>query len=403
MLEQARTALLGADDVDGATEAGVALAEAWWWSGDHDRCAACLDEASTLVRERGSPLATAIVLSQLARFKTLWGDHTAAIETALESLRLAEQLNVDYLRAKNLITLGTARGYMPDGDLDSAIDDITRGMELAQTSGHFDQLSRGMINLGSLLESAGRLDEATLRLQEAHQLARTRGHRAGIRFTEGNLIEDALMRGAWAEAERLADAFLKESEQTPHFMDAVAHVAKATNRLAQDEPKRAIAHINAAAVVARKVGDPQMLIPTLAAAALVYAELDDCDRARAFLVELQPGVRISSVPGAALAAMRCGYGREWRSRVEPLMSNTPWDVAADAVLDRRWRDAADAYDAIGTPSFAALAALRGAEEAVSARNLAEADTLLSRALAFYRSIGAKRYVRAGERLLAATA
>jgi class 3 adenylate cyclase/tetratricopeptide (TPR) repeat protein len=402
LLEEARTALLEADDVDGATEAGVALAEAWWWSGDHDRCAACLDEASTLVRERGSPLATAIVLSQVARFKTLWGDHTAAIETALESLRLAEQLDQDYLRAKNLMTLGTARGYIPGEELDSAVDDITCGIELAQSSGHFDQLSRGLINLGSLLESAGRLDEATLRVQEAHQLARTRGHRAGIRFTEGNLIEEALTRGALAEAERRADAFLTESEQTPHFLDAIAHVAKAMNRLAQDEPERAIAHIHEAVVVARKVGDPQMMIPTLAAAALVYAELDDLDRARAFLVELKPRTRISSVPSATLAAMRCGYGNEWRSRIASLMSNTPWDVAAEAVLDGRWRDAADAYDAIGTPAFAAFAALHGAEEAVAAGNLADADALLPRALAFYRSIGAKRYVRAGERLLAAT-
>jgi class 3 adenylate cyclase/tetratricopeptide (TPR) repeat protein len=402
LLEEARTALLEANDVDGATEAGVALAEAWWWSGDRDRCAVCLDQASTLVRERGSPLATAIVLSQVARFKTLWGDHTAAVETALESLRLAEELDQDYLRAKNLMTLGTARGYMPGEDLNSAIDDIKRGIELAQSSGHFDQLSRGLINLGSLLESAGRLDEATLNVQEAHQLARTRGHRAGIRFTEGNLIEDALMRGALADAERRGDAFLTESEQTPHFLDAIAHVAKAMNRLAQDEPDRAIAHIDEAVVIARKVGDPQMMIPTLAAAALVYAELDDLDRARAFLVELQPGTRISSVPSAAFAAMRCGYGNEWRSRVETLMSDTPWDAAADAVLDGRWRDAAAAYDAIGTPSFAALAALRGAEEAVSIGNRADAEAVLSRALAFYRSIGAKRYVHAGERLLAAT-
>jgi class 3 adenylate cyclase/tetratricopeptide (TPR) repeat protein len=402
-LDEARRALLAVGDVDGATEAGVALAEAWWWSGDHDRCAEYLDEASALVRERGSLLAKAIVLSQVARFRTLWGDHTAAIETAFESLRLAEQLELDYLRAKNLITRGTARGYLSGGDIDLAIDDIERGMELARDSGHFDQVSRGIINLASILESAGRLDEATLRLHEAHQLAQIRGHRAGLRFTEGNLIEDALTRGAWPDAERLADAFLAESEQTPHFLDAVAHVAKAVSRLAQDEPDHAIVHIDEAVVIARKVADPQMVIPTLAAAALVYAELDDPERARAFLVDLQPGPRISSVPSAAFAAMRCGYGDVWRSRIAGLLSDTLWDVAVDAVLAGRWRDASEAYEAIGAPPFAALAALRAAQASVASGNRADADALLSRALAFYRPIGAKRYVREGEQLLAATA
>ena len=47
--------------------------------------------------------------------------------------------------------------------------------------------------------------------------------------------------------------------------------------------------------------------------------------------------------------------------------------------------------------------LRAAEELVTAGRRAEADDQLRQALAFFRSVGASRYVREGEALLAASA
>ena len=84
------------------------------------------------------------------------------------------------------------------------------------------------------------------------------------------------------------------------------------------------------------------------------------------------------------------------------MHDTPWDRAAQAVLDRRWVDAADAYDGMGALPYAALAALRAADAFVALGRRAEADVQLRRALAFYRPVGASRYIREGETLLAAT-
>jgi len=51
----------------------------------------------------------------------------------------------------------------------------------------------------------------------------------------------------------------------------------------------------------------------------------------------------------------------------------------------------------------ALARLRAAEVSAAAGRRAEADEHLQRALAFYRSVGATRYIREGEALLAASA
>jgi hypothetical protein len=67
------------------------------------------------------------------------------------------------------------------------------------------------------------------------------------------------------------------------------------------------------------------------------------------------------------------------------------------------RDAAAAYDEIGAQPFAALAALRAAETYAAQGRRIEANEQLSRALQFWRSVGAKRYVREGEALLAKSA
>jgi hypothetical protein len=66
-------------------------------------------------------------------------------------------------------------------------------------------------------------------------------------------------------------------------------------------------------------------------------------------------------------------------------------------------DVADKLDQIGLRSDEAHIRLRAARELVGAGRRAEADEQLRRALAFYRIVGATRYVREGEALLAASA
>jgi len=149
--------------------------------------------------------------------------------------------------------------------------------------------------------------------------------------------------------------------------------------------------------------DPQATIPALAMGAFVYAELGEAERARALLDELEPVPFFGSVPTAFFAASRLHVTAEFRERVRPFGRGTRWDGAAEAVLDGRWVDAADAYDEIGTPPFAALAALRATQTLVEQGRRAGADEQLRRALTFFRPAGAKRYVREGESLLAASA
>ena len=64
-------------------------------------------------------------------------------------------------------------------------------------------------------------------------------------------------------------------------------------------------------------------------------------------------------------------------------------------------EAAGIYATIGSLPDEAYARLRAAEALANAGRRDEADVELDRALDFYRSVGAARYVREGEALLAA--
>ena len=72
----------------------------------------------------------------------------------------------------------------------------------------------------------------------------------------------------------------------------------------------------------------------------------------------------------------------------------------EAKLLRRYGEILAQMDA---PAFEAFYRLRAAEAFVGEGRRAEADEQLRRALAFYRGVGATRYVREGEALLAASA
>ena len=92
-----------------------------------------------------------------------------------------------------------------------------------------------------------------------------------------------------------------------------------------------------------------------------------------------------------------------------------WSTRSAGHPETRWTDAARAYVAgdfvaaaeilqrIGSRPDEAEARLRAAEQLVAEGRRAEADEQLQQALEFYRSVGATRYIRECEALLAASA
>jgi hypothetical protein len=74
-----------------------------------------------------------------------------------------------------------------------------------------------------------------------------------------------------------------------------------------------------------------------------------------------------------------------------------------AVLDGDYLNAAETFGEMGLRTLEAHVRLRAGEQLLAAGRQSEAEKQLERALAFWRSVGATRYVRRGESLLGKSA
>jgi hypothetical protein len=141
--------------------------------------------------------------------------------------------------------------------------------------------------------------------------------------------------------------------------------------------------------------------------ARLHAELGELDEAAALVDELldlwdeTKSVAIAESATELWLAARC-TGREDRLRQSlERAQSLPWLDATAALLRRDFVTAADVLDRIGARPSAALARLWGASWLREEPGAVKADFLLEPALAFWRSVGAARYVGEGESLLAA--
>jgi len=102
-----------------------------------------------------------------------------------------------------------------------------------------------------------------------------------------------------------------------------------------------------------------------------------------------------------LVAERLDYGAKLRRLIEQAPAQTRWSVAFLAVLACEYETAASLFLEIGALNFEADARLRAAEKLVGEGRRPEGNEQLEKALDFYRSVGATRYISEGEALLAA--
>jgi tetratricopeptide (TPR) repeat protein len=105
----------------------------------------------------------------------------------------------------------------------------------------------------------------------------------------------------------------------------------------------------------------------------------------------------------AWVAAELGCVTVLHERLERVPMQSKWVDATRALLSRDFATAAAVYDDMGVLDREALARLRAAEQLVADGRRAEADEQLRKSLAFWRSVGATRYLRQGEALLARTA
>jgi class 3 adenylate cyclase/tetratricopeptide (TPR) repeat protein len=404
LLEGAREALLACGDEGSAAEAEILEARVLDTEGFRGRALDLARTAVTRLQDAPSGSAKAYVLANSSRLFVVTGLVDEALEVAREALALSEELGLEELRANALSTIGLAR--LGKGDF-GGLDDLEDTQRVTLEHGSPDEILRGYNNLAWSYALAGRWTRASE--SWAAQLAAAR--ELGLRETwaKESLILDGYIGGRWHEAVRYAEELLAPESPSVVTLPLVYDV-RGLIRLARGESDGAaedftevrswaqshedsswVASISidlarAALELGRRTEAVELVGQALAGRHEVFARIEDIA-----LVELAWLLVELDLPRDPVFEM----ARDWPWH--------PWHQVANLIANGEFAAAADRFAAFGTPLFEAYARLRAADRLISDGRRAEANAHLHKALAFYRSVGAIRYVGEGEALLAATA
>jgi class 3 adenylate cyclase/tetratricopeptide (TPR) repeat protein len=408
VLEQATGELLAVGDSEGAVEAETALSELHWLAGDRDLSFEHLAHARRLAETLPSSPAKARATSLAGRLMMLAAEFAEAIRLGEEALAMAAELGLDEIRAATLNNLGISRDALGD---EGGPAQLAEAIEVARAASAPFELCRAIGNLAVLYWMGGQLQEALALVRESLRESEVFGQRGLARWDCGVLVHREYEVGMWDEALAGANAFLADIEAgSPHYLAAECYMVRAAIRLGRGQVDAAVEDVDRALELARRAKDPQLIHQVLAGTAHVLHEVGDVERAAGlageFLASLQAGhgqdFGVSSVHVLAWTLAAAGRGAELAAAVEPLQ-RLPWAQAAAAFGRGDPVRAAGICAAMGAVTQEAYAGLAAARMLVDQGRRAEADEQLHRALAFYRSVGATRYVRQGEALLAASA
>jgi class 3 adenylate cyclase/tetratricopeptide (TPR) repeat protein len=407
LLATACTELVAAGDPETAAEAEAALAHWHWLGGDFARSAEHLSRALELVDGREPSRSKASVIRSISSSLMVSGENGEAIRLGREALAMAEQLGLDELRADALDVIGMAR--VDSGDT-GGIGDLEQSLAIAVRANAPVAICRAQTNFYAMLSYRGQLEQAAAAADEAAETASRFGLIGQQRFLRGVRAQDAFDRGHWHQALLLAEELLAEIEAgSPHVFARDMYLVRAQIRIGRDDALGALADAERALELARLLKNPEEVFPTLALCAHIVSESGDIERASVladeFLALLKAGTPDASIMIAVhVLAWTLGAVRRGQELIDVLPnSDVPWVRAAQAFAAGDMRRAADICGEMGAATEEARDRLWLAEALIEQNRRTEADVELQRALTFYRSVGATRYIREAEGLLAASA
>ena len=400
----AAEAALAVDDVETAAEAEMERGILLFLQGDRDAASSHFDRAASLVAAVGPSRAKAFVTSSISRFLMLAGRSDEAIEVGSEALVMAEALGLHGIRSHALNNIGVAKANA--GDL-SGLDDLRTSLDIA-VEHNLPEARRALNNLASMVYAHGDIRGAEAFSRESHEVSERFGMLAAAYWDRAELTMYAYHAGRWDDAMTELDYLIAQSEEgARHYMEALCRDVRSRMSLARGDVAGAVDDATAMLELAVGIKDPQVLHTARAAAANVFLDAGRTEDAASEVDALLAEVGVEDVrdvtfwaPHLAAAMDALGRGQEFLERAPGLGTATPWLEAASCWVRGEFERAADLFGEIGSLPDEALARLRAAEKLVAAGRRPEADEQLARALAFWRSVGATRYIREGEALLA---
>ena len=398
----ARDGLLAAGESAAAAEAEIILAELASYVGEHDRASNHLGRALDLIEPEPASWTKAFVFSHAARLNLLRARLEAAIALGRQALQIADPLELDEIRVHSLNTIGTARVEQNDP---AGLEDVEQSLRLAQRI-NSPESARGYLNLAVLTAMSGELPRSVSVHSEGLGEAERLGLGGWLRFLRGHSAQYAYWGGRWRDALKSAGEFLAEIEAgSPHYEENQNRNVRALMRLARDDVDGALDDTEKSLARAREVKDAQNLCPTLAVRAFVLLSTGEPDAARSLAVEVVESwagveqVVLTWGGTGAVAAIAMLAGVDPLDALESEGSHRSlWVAAAHEYLDGNLERAAEIYARIGSLPDAAYARLRAAEQRAGEGDSTRADAQREEALAFYRLVGAGRYVREAQAL-----
>jgi class 3 adenylate cyclase/tetratricopeptide (TPR) repeat protein len=403
-LVEAVEELVAAGDRERAAEGELVLADLVRAS--RDRAYEHLAHAAKLLEGEPSSAAKAHVLAEVSRFHMLADRGEEAIAVGREALEMAESLGLDELRASALNNIGTRRAMR--GDLEG-LADLEESVQLGVRSNSPAEISRAYNNLGVAFMWLGDLRRCGEVWSEGWQAVARFGEISATGYLRSEHLYERHWTGHWDEALALADERITTG--IPAVTVSWAHETRGRMRLARGDIAGALEDAETSLSLAREMKDSQALQPALSFCSFARLAAGRRQEASALADELlaldpvrhQTSHSESPVFDLAWVLVELGRGGELLERVASVERPTPWLDGAAAIARSDLEHAAKVYLEIGNLANEALCRLRAAEKLVAEGRRAEADAQLEKALAFWRSVGATRYIREGEALLAKTA
>jgi DNA-binding CsgD family transcriptional regulator/tetratricopeptide (TPR) repeat protein len=204
-------------------------------AGDADGAVAARRRAVELVPSTPS-IARAAVVAGLAQLRMLEGTFSVAEKLSRDAIRIARACDppaaIWELHATT--TLGVSLGWRADPDAAVAMLTDARGM--AEALGDLDELFRVYANLTTVLDLAGRHEEAVSVAFEGIAAARSAGLEAVYgNFLRGNAADSLFLLGRWQEARSLSMTALEWLPAGVNFLNTLVSLATVEIELSAGE------------------------------------------------------------------------------------------------------------------------------------------------------------------------
>jgi class 3 adenylate cyclase/tetratricopeptide (TPR) repeat protein len=390
----ARDAFLELGDHEGTTETEVLLAELSRVAGRRERFELHLAAVEATAGElRPSPVKARALLT-IGMGHNVRGEYELGIDAGRRALALAEELGLGESQVRALNVVGWARS-----ELDEGLDDLERSVELGRSLG-VPEAYRSCANLAHQLRHRGEFRRSVEFQEEAIRLANRFGDAPGSRFSRAIISQFRYRQGRWDEALEIIDGFLEEVGSA-HYHVWLVLFTRSMIRLSRGDDgglEDSVKSIEAARTALDPTGIPAAL--EIHARTLVLAGRHE--QAAPVLEEalglLESGIVRAGfdLPYLTVAATELGQDPE---RILAVARPSRWKDAAQSYFAQDFVAAADVYAEIGSPSDEAEARLRAGRSLLASGRRAEAEEQLQKALAFYGSVRAARFVRDAEDLL----